>query len=119
MSSVGASHLLPPPKRPPLPPHACSARRPRLDTRSNAPPSRPAPTPQFILSQGASKNETWQEWDKIWTINKKIIDPICGRHTGIEEDGAVVLTLEGAPAAAEASEVPRHKKARGGAGARG
>lgn len=65
---------------------------------------------EFILSQGASKNETWQEWDKIWTINKKIVDPTCGRHTAVLEAGAVPLTLEGAPAAAERSEVPRHKK---------
>jgi tRNA synthetases class I (E and Q), catalytic domain len=26
----------------------------------------------FILLQGASKNITLQEWDKIWTINKKV-----------------------------------------------
>lgn len=28
------------------------------------------------LLQGASKNVTYQEWDKIWTINKKLIDPV-------------------------------------------
>ena len=29
----------------------------------------------FILSQGASKNVTVQEWDKIWTMNKKVHTP--------------------------------------------
>lgn len=26
-----------------------------------------------------------QEWDKIWTINKKLIDPVCPRHTAVEQ----------------------------------
>ncbi|GIM07727.1 hypothetical protein Vretimale_11813, partial [Volvox reticuliferus] len=65
---------------------------------------------EFILSQGASKNITFQEWDKIWTINKKLIDPVCPRHTAIEVDGRVLLTLEDGPAEPEVVMVPRHKK---------
>ncbi|PNH09799.1 putative glutamate--tRNA ligase, cytoplasmic [Tetrabaena socialis] len=65
---------------------------------------------EFILSQGASKNVTVQEWDKIWTINKKLIDPTCPRHTAVEEEGRVLLTLEGAPEEPEVLVVPRHKK---------
>ncbi len=38
-------------------------------------------------SQGASKNVTYQEWDKIWSINKRVIDPVCPRHTAVETDG--------------------------------
>ncbi len=64
---------------------------------------------EFILSQGASKNITFQEWDKIWTINKKLIDPVCPRHTAVEEEGKVLLTLDG-PAEPEVVVVPRHKK---------
>uniref|UniRef100_A0A0A9C918 Glutamyl-tRNA synthetase, cytoplasmic n=1 Tax=Arundo donax TaxID=35708 RepID=A0A0A9C918_ARUDO len=38
---------------------------------------------EFILEQGASKNINLMEWDKLWTINKKIIDPVCARHTAV------------------------------------
>ncbi|GKA62243.1 glutamate--tRNA ligase, cytoplasmic [Tanacetum coccineum] len=31
---------------------------------------------QFILEQGPSKNLNLMEWDKLWSINKKIIDPV-------------------------------------------
>jgi len=65
---------------------------------------------EFIIGQGASKNITFQEWDKIWTINKKIIDPVCPRHTAVESAGKVLLTLSGAPDQPDASTVPCHKK---------
>lgn len=65
---------------------------------------------EFILSQGASKNITYQEWDKIWTINKKFIDPVCPRHTAVEAAGKVLLTLDNAPVPAEVVTLPRHKK---------
>jgi glutamyl-tRNA synthetase len=51
----------------------------------------------FILSQGASRNVTYQEWDKIWTINKKLIDPVCPRHTAVEAAGRVLVTIAGGP----------------------
>jgi hypothetical protein len=36
-----------------------------------------------------------QEWDKIWTINKKLIDPVCPRHTAVVTEGRVPVTIEG------------------------
>ncbi|PNW76392.1 hypothetical protein CHLRE_11g467547v5 [Chlamydomonas reinhardtii] len=65
---------------------------------------------EFILSQGASKNITFQEWDKIWTINKKLIDPVCPRHTAVDVEGKVLLTLEDGPSPPEVVTVPRHLK---------
>ncbi|GJZ97494.1 putative serine/threonine/dual specificity protein kinase, catalytic domain-containing protein [Tanacetum coccineum] len=38
---------------------------------------------QFILEQGASKTLNLKEWDKLWNINKKIIDPVYPRYTAI------------------------------------
>merc|ERR1712087_944980 len=64
----------------------------------------------FILQQGASKNVTNQEWDKLWTMNKKIIDPVCGRHTAVIAKKRIPVTLVNGPSQPEVEIVLRHKK---------
>ncbi|BDA45805.1 Glutamate-tRNA ligase, cytoplasmic [Coccomyxa sp. Obi] len=64
----------------------------------------------FILAQGASKNCTLQEWDKLWTINKRLIDPVCPRHVAVKSEGRVKLRLNNGPAEPEVVSVPKHKK---------
>ncbi|XP_020590614.1 glutamate--tRNA ligase, cytoplasmic isoform X2 [Phalaenopsis equestris] len=68
---------------------------------------------QFILQQGASKNINLMEWDKLWTINKKIIDPICPRHTAVIEERRVIFTLINGPEHPFVRVLPRHKKFEG------
>uniref|UniRef100_A0A5B7BD11 glutamate--tRNA ligase n=1 Tax=Davidia involucrata TaxID=16924 RepID=A0A5B7BD11_DAVIN len=68
---------------------------------------------QFILEQGASKNLNLMEWDKLWTINKKIIDPVCPRHTAVIEEQRVLLTLTDGPEVPFVRIIPRHKKHEG------
>ncbi|ONI04098.1 hypothetical protein PRUPE_6G302600 [Prunus persica] len=53
------------------------------------------------------------EWDKLWTINKKIIDPVCPRHTAIVEERRVLLTLINGPEKPFVRIIPRHKKYEG------
>lgn len=62
----------------------------------------------FILSQGASRNNTTQEWDKIWTVNKRVIDPVAPRHVALDISKAKVVTI--ANAVAEIKALPKHKK---------
>ncbi|PWA54573.1 glutamyl/glutaminyl-tRNA synthetase, class Ic [Artemisia annua] len=68
---------------------------------------------QFILEQGASKNLNLMEWDKLWNINKKIIDPVCPRHTAVVEVGRVLLTLKNGPENPTERKIPKHKKYEG------
>ncbi|KAK1574949.1 hypothetical protein Q3G72_001270 [Acer saccharum] len=68
---------------------------------------------QFILEQGASKNLNLMEWDKLWTINKKIIDHVCPRHTAVIEERRVLLTLTNGPDEPFVRIMPRHKKYEG------
>lgn len=51
-----------------------------------------------------------QEWDKIWTVNKRLIDPVAPRHTAVTAAGRVPLTLSDGPEVEEVLVLPRHKK---------
>ncbi|KAF8661523.1 hypothetical protein HU200_056943 [Digitaria exilis] len=68
---------------------------------------------QFILEQGASKNLNLMEWDKLWTINKKIVDPVSARHTAVLKDQRALLTLTNGPEEPFVRILPRHKKYEG------
>ncbi|RKP11549.1 tRNA synthetases class I, catalytic domain-containing protein [Piptocephalis cylindrospora] len=48
---------------------------------------------QYILMQGASQNSLHLEWDKLWALNKRILDPVAPRHVAITEEGQVPLRL--------------------------
>lgn len=68
---------------------------------------------QFILEQGASKNLNLMEWDKLWSINKRIIDPVCPRHTAVVEERRVLLHLVDGPETPFVRIIPKHKKYEG------
>uniref|UniRef100_A0A1I7VP94 glutamate--tRNA ligase n=1 Tax=Loa loa TaxID=7209 RepID=A0A1I7VP94_LOALO len=38
---------------------------------------------QFIVAQGGSRAIVMMEWDKIWSFNKKVIDPVAPRYTAL------------------------------------
>ncbi|KAG0254571.1 hypothetical protein BG011_005647 [Mortierella polycephala] len=63
----------------------------------------------YILMQGASTNYITLEWDKLWAVNRKQIDPVAPRHTAIENLNKVKVTVSGTEPYA-LKEVPRHKK---------
>ncbi|VWU50680.1 glutamate--tRNA ligase, putative [Hepatocystis sp. ex Piliocolobus tephrosceles] len=48
---------------------------------------------QFILEQGPSKAGNLMQWDKLWSINKQIIDPIIPRYAAVDYKNAVILKL--------------------------
>ncbi|KAH9950240.1 glutamate-tRNA ligase [Amylocystis lapponica] len=65
---------------------------------------------QFMLSQGPSQAIVSLEWDSLWTLNKKVIDPIAPRFWAVSKTGSVPVTIKGGPAAPEVKTLPRHKK---------
>lgn len=40
----------------------------------------------YTLMQGSSQKMLSVEWDKIWALNKKVVDPISGRYTALKSD---------------------------------
>jgi glutamyl-tRNA synthetase len=51
---------------------------------------------EFILGQGFSMSANLMEWDKIWTINKRIIDPVAPRYNAVASHQRVTLYLDNA-----------------------
>ena len=48
---------------------------------------------EFIMSQGSSRAIVTMEWDKIWSFNKKIIDPVAPRHFALLKDSLTKVTV--------------------------
>ncbi|KPJ01475.1 Bifunctional aminoacyl-tRNA synthetase [Papilio xuthus] len=63
---------------------------------------------QFIHAQGSSRSVVFMEWDKIWAINKKVIDPIAPRYTALEAN-PVPVNLKGVSGRSPLT-VPLHPK---------
>lgn len=47
---------------------------------------------EFIIAQGASQSQMTMEWDGIWTINKRIIDPVVPRYVAIADKNLYVFS---------------------------
>ncbi|GAA5955820.1 hypothetical protein JCM3765_001862 [Sporobolomyces pararoseus] len=70
---------------------------------------------QFMLLQGPSQAFLNLEWDVIWNLNKKVIDPVAPRFVALEKQNLVPVKIiggEGKPAQGqvEIKELPKHKK---------
>ncbi|KAJ2868914.1 glutamate--tRNA ligase [Coemansia erecta] len=65
---------------------------------------------QYVLMQGASQKNMLLEWDKIWAVNKKVIDPDAPRHTALLKANLVPVSLSNGPSAAYIADMPKHKK---------
>ncbi|KAJ7775194.1 glutamate-tRNA ligase [Mycena metata] len=65
---------------------------------------------QFMLAQGPSQAVVSLEWDSIWALNKKIIDPVAPRHWAIVTEKMVPVTITGGPTSPEVKVLPKHKK---------
>lgn len=48
------------------------------------------------------------EWDKIWAINKKIIDPISPRFIAVTSENVAKLTILNASEVVSYKSVPLH-----------
>ncbi|KAK9412005.1 bifunctional glutamate/proline-tRNA ligase [Crotalus adamanteus] len=63
---------------------------------------------QFIAAQGSSRSVVNMEWDKIWSFNKKVIDPVAPRFTALLKDKIVTINIP--EAQEEMKEVAKHPK---------
>jgi len=63
----------------------------------------------FIIAQGSSRSVVVMEWDKIWAINKKVIDEIAPRHTALLRNRTVPVNVKGQDKE-ESKQVAKHPK---------
>src|SRR5699024_1921280 len=59
---------------------------------------------------GSSKAVVVMEWDKIWSFNRKVIDPLAARYSAVELADAVRVQLEDDVPAGQVLTVALHPK---------
>jgi len=64
---------------------------------------------QYMLAQGPSQTVVSLEWDSIWSLNKKIIDPIAPRYWALHKKNLVRVDIKGVEGT-EVKSNPLHKK---------
>ncbi|KAJ7707668.1 tRNA synthetases class I, catalytic domain-containing protein [Mycena rosella] len=65
---------------------------------------------QFMLQQGPSQAILSLEWDSLWALNKKIIDPKAPRFWAILKDNCVFVDVLNGPTEPFTKTLPKHKK---------
>lgn len=75
---------------------------------------------QFIIAQGSSRTVTAMQWDKLWSLNRSIIDQIAPRHTALmvanSNNGSIIseppveVVVENIEKSYKLDNVPRHPK---------
>jgi glutamyl-tRNA synthetase len=68
---------------------------------------------EFILAQGASKNNVCMTMDKLWVLNKDALDKFVHRHVALPAANIVPVTLvagDGVPSGIEVRPVEKHPK---------
>jgi len=76
---------------------------------------------EYVIQQGASQKTGVVSWDKIWALNKRVMDPTSPRHAAVPMEDHVVCVVESAPdenkghtlcldGADRWIEIPRHRK---------
>ncbi|XP_017725417.1 PREDICTED: bifunctional glutamate/proline--tRNA ligase [Rhinopithecus bieti] len=63
---------------------------------------------QFIAAQGSSRSVVNMEWDKIWSFNKKVIDPVAPRYVALLKKEVIPVNVP--EAQEEMKEVAKHPK---------
>lgn len=66
---------------------------PRLDTGIRRRGMTIEAITQFMLLQGPSQAEVNLEWDSVWNLNKKVIDPVAPRFVALEKEKLCVPPL--------------------------
>jgi glutamyl-tRNA synthetase len=64
---------------------------------------------EFMMEQGPSKRSNLMEWEKIWAINKRIIDPICPRYVAVSVNKASRIIVTNGPKEPEVITIPNNK----------
>ncbi|CCD49911.1 similar to glutamyl-tRNA synthetase [Botrytis cinerea T4] len=64
----------------------------------------------FILKQGPSRNIVTMDWTNFWASNKKEIDPIAPRHTGVDIKDQVKAVVINGPESPYTEDKPKHGK---------